>query len=83
MPLNVTLASSLLDLETDQHRHANKVGGRTFKTGIQALDNDLPDSLWRGGDVVAVGTEGVGIKVCMSTPSRFLKFSLGSTCIQV
>lgn len=64
MPLNVTLASSLLDLEIDQHQQANGYGGRAFKTGITALDKDLPESLWRGGDVVAIGTDGAGVKVC-------------------
>lgn len=68
MPLNVTLASSLLDLEADQHRSATEAGGRTFRTGIEVLDRDLPISLWRGGDIVGIGSDpsgGLGSKVCV------------------
>lgn len=63
MTINVFLASSLLDLELDQHRQAEAVGGRTFRTGIASLDKDFPESFWRGGDVVAVGADGAGGKV--------------------
>lgn len=68
MPLNVTIASSLLDLEADKHRNALEAGGRTFRTGIETLDRDLPSSLWRGGDIVGIGSDvsgGLGSKVCV------------------
>lgn len=75
MPLNVTLASSLLDLEADQHRYALEAGGRTFKTGIETLDRDLTSSLWRGGDIVGIGSDvssGLSNKVCVLSPLHML-----------
>jgi len=56
MPLNVTLASSLLNVELEQDDAIAAAGGRVFTTGISALDNELPGDLWRGGDVIGVST---------------------------
>jgi len=56
MPLNVTLASSLLDLELERDRKAAEAGGRTFTTNITALDKGLPADLWHGGNVIGVGS---------------------------
>lgn len=60
MPLNVTLASSLLDLELSHDQRAAQCGGRTWRTGNSSLDRALPADLWCGGTVVGIGI-GIGI----------------------
>lgn len=55
MPLNVTLASSLLDLELSHDQRAAQCGGRTWRTGNSSLGRALPADLWCGGTVVGIG----------------------------
>jgi len=79
MPLNVTLASSLLDLELAQDQRAAQCGGRTWRTGNSSLDTALPADLWRGGTVVGIGI-GIG-STGIESGTRSLSSSLAHEII--
>lgn len=59
MALNITLASSLLDLELGAAQEQG--GARPWRTGNPALDAALPPDLWRSGTVVGIGASGSGL----------------------
>ncbi|KAK5102482.1 hypothetical protein LTR70_000338 [Exophiala xenobiotica] len=81
MPLNVTLASSLLDLELSQDQRAAQCGGRTWRTGNSCLDTALPADLWCGGTVVGIGVGGSGSGSGIESGTRSLSLSLAHEII--
>ena len=56
--MNVTLASTLLDLALENDAIAAEAGGTTWRTGVSVLDSGLPETLWEGGRVIGVGSVG-------------------------
>jgi len=67
MPLDITPASSLLDLELDSAQEQG--GARSWRTGNPALDAALPPDLWCGGTVVGIGASGSGLDASANAAS--------------
>ena len=60
-PAPPVLASSLLELESDQRNSVKNID--PFQTGIKRLDANLPQTLWTGGKVVGIVSDGGEAKV--------------------
>jgi hypothetical protein len=55
-PASPLLASTLLELESNRRSEAKSE--EPFQTGIKRLDANLPQTLWTGGKVIGIVSNG-------------------------
>jgi hypothetical protein len=64
-PAPPLLASTLLDIESEYRKTAKST--EPFQTGVKMLDANLPSSLWTGGKVVGIVSDGgeSRVRICI------------------
>jgi hypothetical protein len=64
-PAPPLLASTLLDVESEYRKTAKSA--EPFQTGVRMLDTNLPPSLWTGGKVVGIVSDGgeTRVRICI------------------